>query len=100
LKKAEKIIVLGQNVKWKPSEENTYKLNVDGSLLQVAGRGGWGYVARDHGLASLMVEQVIFSELSRPCKLNLSRHWMASLGMSIVILESGSRCCKGKLMIN
>jgi hypothetical protein len=47
-------LYFGQNVKWKPPEENTYKLNVDGSLLQVAGRGGWGYVARDHSGALLL----------------------------------------------
>jgi hypothetical protein len=37
----------GEKTKWKPPQEDHYKLNVDAAFSNLTRKGGWGCVARD-----------------------------------------------------
>jgi hypothetical protein len=38
-----------QAVPWKPPPDEVYEQNVDASFLCSSGKGGWGFVVRNHG---------------------------------------------------
>lgn len=93
LKKQEKHEQTTPILNWVPPGQDAYKLNVDASYIASSGRGGWGYVLRDHVGAFLdgragsipraasVIQAEAFAALQR-----LER--AAELGMSRVILET------------